>query len=60
MKLVINSVRAVATVACELGVNEATLDRWVNLFKASQDTGKAGQQRLSPPRAQVQNSLVVP
>jgi len=32
----------VATVARELGVNEATLGRWVNLFTASQDVGEAG------------------
>ncbi|TFD00500.1 transposase [Cryobacterium sinapicolor] len=42
VKLVINTGRAVATVARELGVNEATLGRWVNLFKASQDAGEAG------------------
>ena len=42
VKLVINTGRAVATVARELGVNEATLGRWVNLFKASQDAGDAG------------------
>ena len=40
--LVINTGRAVATVARELGVNEATLGRWVKLFKASQDSGEAG------------------
>ncbi|TFD69511.1 hypothetical protein E3T47_01515 [Cryobacterium ruanii] len=34
--------RAVATVAREIGVNEATLGRWVNLFKASQTAGEAG------------------
>ncbi len=37
VKLVINTGRAVATVARELGINEATLGRWVNLFKARQD-----------------------
>ena len=42
VKLVINTGRSVATVARELGVNEATLGRWVNLFKASQDAGEAG------------------
>ncbi len=31
--LVINTGRPVATVARELGVNEATLGRWVNSFK---------------------------
>jgi transposase len=39
VKLVINTGRAVATVARELGINEATLGRWVNSFKARQDTG---------------------
>ena len=42
VKLVINTGRAVATVARELGVKEATLGRWVNLFKASQDAGEVG------------------
>jgi transposase len=39
VKLVINTGRAVATVARELGINEATLGRWVNSFKARQDAG---------------------
>ncbi len=39
VKLVINTGRAVATVARELGVNEATLGRWVNSFKNRQDAG---------------------
>jgi transposase len=39
VKLVINTGRAVATVARELGINEATLGRWVNAFKAGQDAG---------------------
>ena len=38
----INTGRAVATVARELGVKESTLGRWVNLSKASQDAGEAG------------------
>ncbi|WP_166785680.1 transposase [Cryobacterium breve] len=42
VKLVINTGRAVATGARELGVNEATLGRWVNLFEASQDASEAG------------------
>src|SRR3954466_15689170 len=41
VKLVINTGRAVATVARELGINEATLGRWVNSFKARQDAGDA-------------------
>ncbi|TFB59641.1 transposase [Cryobacterium sp. Sr3] len=41
-KLVINTGRAVATVSRELGVNEATLGRWVNLFKSSQVAGEGG------------------
>ena len=40
VKLVINTGRAVATVARELGINEATLGRWVNSLKARQDTGE--------------------
>ena len=39
VKLVINTGRAVATVARELGINEATLGRWVNSFKAGLDAG---------------------
>src|SRR5665811_341030 len=39
VKLVINTGRAVATVARELGVKEQTLGRWVNLFKARQEAG---------------------
>ena len=37
VRLVINTGRPVATVARELGINEATLGRWVNSFKARQD-----------------------
>ncbi|MET4062185.1 transposase [Arthrobacter sp. UYP6] len=40
MKLVLTTGRAVATVARELGLNEATLGRWVNSFKARNDTGE--------------------
>jgi transposase len=39
VKLVIDTGRAVATVARELGINEATLGRWVNSFKGHQDAG---------------------
>jgi transposase len=39
VKLVINTGRAVATVARELGIHEATLGRWVNSFRARQDVG---------------------
>jgi transposase len=39
VKLVINTGRPVAVVACELGVKEQTLGRWVNLAKARQDAG---------------------
>ncbi|TFB61009.1 transposase [Cryobacterium sp. Sr3] len=42
VKLVINTSRPVSTVARELGIKEATLGRWVNLFKASQDAGEGG------------------
>ena len=40
MKLGVTTGRAVATVARELGVNEATLGRWVMAFKARNDTGQ--------------------
>jgi transposase len=39
VKLVINTGRAVATVARELGVKEQTLGRWVNVYKARQEAG---------------------
>lgn len=39
VKLVINTGRTVAVVARELGVNEATLGRWVNLHKDRQGGG---------------------
>lgn len=39
VKLVINTGRTVAVVARELGINEATLGRWVNAFKGRQDAG---------------------
>ncbi len=41
VKLVINTGRPVAVVARELGIQESTLGRWVNLFKAYQDAGDA-------------------
>lgn len=40
VKLVVNTGRPVATVARELGVNEQTLGRWVNLFRARHDAGE--------------------
>lgn len=39
VKLVINTGRAVAVVARELGVKEQTLGRWVNLYKSRQEAG---------------------
>ena len=39
--LVINTGRTVAVVARELGINEATLGRWVNLHKDRQRAGDA-------------------
>ena len=39
VKLVINTGRAVATVARELGVKEQTLGRWVNVYRARQQAG---------------------
>jgi transposase len=39
VKLVINTGRAVATVARELGINESSLGRWVAALKARQDPG---------------------
>jgi transposase len=40
VKLVVTTGRAVATVTRELGVNEATLGRWVAAFKARNATGQ--------------------
>ena len=40
VKLVVTTGRAVATVARELGINEATLGRWVMAFKARNETGQ--------------------
>ena len=42
VKLVINTGRAEATVARELGVKEQTLGRWVLAHKARQDGGGGG------------------
>ncbi len=39
--LVVNTGRPVATVARELGINEATLGRWVGAHRARADTGSA-------------------
>ena len=39
VRLVINTGRAVAVVARELGIKEQTLGRWVNLQKSRQDAG---------------------
>ncbi|MEP7191715.1 MAG: transposase [Actinomycetota bacterium] len=47
VKLVINTGRTVATVARELGINEATLGRWVNAFRARAATGEGGLGGLS-------------
>src|SRR6185295_11071233 len=47
VKLVINTGRPVATVARELGINEATLGRWVHDFRARAAAGEAGQGGLS-------------
>lgn len=41
VKLVINTGRTVAVVARELGINEATLGRWVNAQKVRCDGGDA-------------------
>ncbi|WP_104125812.1 transposase [Cryobacterium sp. Y57] len=41
VKLVVTTGKAVATVARELGINEATLGRWVMAFKARNETGQA-------------------
>ena len=40
VRLVINTGRPVAAVARELGVQESTLGRWVNLFKDRQGEGE--------------------
>lgn len=47
VKLVINTGRTVAIVARELGLNEATLGRWVHDFRARATAGDAGQGGLS-------------
>lgn len=39
VKLVVNTGRAVATVARELGVKEQTLGRWVNAYRARHEAG---------------------
>ncbi len=39
VKLVVNTGRAVATVARELGVKEQTLGRWVNAYRVRQQAG---------------------
>ena len=39
VKLVVNTGRAFAVVARELGIKEQTLGRWVNLYKSRQDAG---------------------
>ena len=41
VKLVINTGRTVAVVARELGIQESTLGRWVNLQKDRHDGGEA-------------------
>ena len=41
VKLVVATGRAVATVARDLGINEATLGRWVMALKARNETGQA-------------------
>ncbi|WP_157962589.1 transposase [Homoserinimonas sp. OAct 916] len=41
VKLVVNTGRPVAVVARELGINEASLGRWVNSFKARNETGES-------------------
>jgi transposase len=40
VKLVVNTGRPVARAARELGINEQTLGRWVNAFKARQAGGE--------------------
>ena len=47
VKLVINTGRTVATVARELGINEATLGRWVHDFRSRTAASEAGQGGLS-------------
>lgn len=41
VRLVINTGRPAAAVARELGINEASLGRWVNTFMARNDTGES-------------------
>ena len=42
VKLVINTGRPVAVVARELGIQESTLGRWVNLFSRATKTPMTG------------------
>jgi len=42
VRLVINTGRAVASVARELGINEAPLGRWVNAFRATRQRSSPG------------------
>jgi len=51
VKLVVNTGRPVATVARDLGINEQTLGRWVNLFKSRQED--AGGPLLETERAEL-------
>ena len=51
VKLVINTGRPVAVVARELGIQESTLGRWVNLFKSRQDAGDGAVERDRAGRA---------
>ena len=44
----INTGRAVATVAREYGINEATLGRWLNAFKVRQDAGDGALTETEP------------
>ncbi len=48
VKLVINTGRAVAVVARELGIQESTLGRWVNLYKSRQDAGDGALSETKP------------
>src|SRR5699024_12253981 len=51
VKLVVNTGRPVATVARDVGINEQTLGRWVNLFKSRQED--AGGPLLETERAEL-------
>ena len=56
VKVVINTGRTVAVVARELGIQESTLGRWVNVFKERRDVGDGADERAELARLRKENS----